>query len=269
MSLGPADQARLAQILKQARELELTWPSLERQQPRSLGGDLRYQKLRSLIASCSEAESESLRRLTQTAAHLHDEISLHHFYACVVPFERLSSRALRDDEFLIHEGDGRNKASARVPLKLIVENLRSAFNVGALFRTAECLGVSEILLCGYTPDPDDEKTARTAMGTSAMSPWRRVGRAQTACQELRKEGYTLVALETSAAAISLHDFRFTLHPLAFVLGNERFGIEGDTLHAVDSICRIPMRGTKNSMNVSVAFGIAAFEWLRQYEGTPR
>ena len=105
MSLGPNDQARLAQILKQARELELTWPPLERQQLRLLGGDARYQELRRSINACSEAEAESLRRLTNTSTHLHDEISLHHFYACVVPFERLSSRALRDDEFLIAEGE--------------------------------------------------------------------------------------------------------------------------------------------------------------------
>ncbi|NJL25176.1 MAG: RNA methyltransferase [Calothrix sp. SM1_5_4] len=114
----------------------------------------------------------------------------------------MSNRALRDDEFLIEEGDRPEKSVARVPLKLIVENLRSAFNVGALFRTSECLGVSEILLCGYTPGPDDEKTARTAMGTSAMVPWRRVDRAGQACEELRREGYKVVALETAATAIS-------------------------------------------------------------------
>ena len=66
-----------------------------------------------------------------------------------------------------------------------------------------------------------------------------------------------------ATATSLHDFRFAGEPVAFVVGNERFGIDGETLQAVDSVCRIPVRVIKNSMNVSVAFGIAAFEWLRQ------
>jgi len=269
MSLGSADQARLNGILKLARELELAWPRLDRYQLRTVSANPDYLELKRRIADCMAADAESLRRLAPSATHLHDEISLSHFYGCLVPFERLSSRALRDDEFLVQEGDDANKDASRVPLKLIVENLRSAFNVGALFRTSECLGVSEILLCGYTPGPDDDKTSRTAMGTSSLVPWRRVDRAPTACRELRKEGYTIVALETSTIAISLNDFKFDGRPLAFVIGNERFGIEGDTLQAVDSVCRIPVRGIKNSMNVGVAFGIAAFEWLRQFESAQR
>lgn len=269
MSLGPRDQARLAQILKQARELELAWPAGDRHQLRNLSEDPHFQELKRMVAACADAEAASLRRLAERAAHLHNETSLHHFYGCLVPFERLSSRALRDDEFLVVEGDRPDKSVERVPLKVIVENLRSAFNVGALFRTSECVGASEVLICGYTPGPDDEKTSRTAMGTSSMVPWRRVDRGQTACEELRKEGYKIVALETSDTAVSLYDCKFAGEPLALVVGNERFGIEGDTLQAVDSVCRIPVRGIKNSMNVGVAFGIAAFEWLRQYEGAQR
>ncbi|MBX3023081.1 MAG: TrmH family RNA methyltransferase [Bdellovibrionales bacterium] len=265
MSLGPRDQTKLARIVQLAREIELTWPSGNRHSDVDQSSNPRYQELKREIAACTDAETESLSRLTKAAAHLHDQVSLAHFFACLVPFERLSSRALRDDEFLVEEGDGGDKVADRVPLKLIVENLRSAFNVGALFRTSECLGISEILLCGYTPGPDDDKTMRTAMGTAAMVPWRRVDRTRTACEELRKEGYKIVALETAANAVSLHDFKFTAAPLAFVLGNERFGLEGDTLQAVDAVCRIPVRGIKNSMNVGVAFGITAFEWLRQYE----
>jgi 23S rRNA (guanosine2251-2'-O)-methyltransferase len=265
MTLAAPDQAKLARILKTARNIEMTWPTGDRHQPRDLSHDHGFQELKRDIASCVEAEEKSLNRLSANAAHLPDQVSLAHFYSILVPFERLAGRALRDDEFLVEEGDGRGKSIERVPLKLIVENLRSAFNVGALFRTSECLGVSEILLCGYTPGPDEEKTSRTAMGTSQMVPWRRVERAQTACVELRKEGYTLVALETTTTATPLHAFRFGAK-VAFVIGNERFGIDQDTLQAVDSVCRIPARGIKNSLNVGVAFGIGAFEWLRQYEG---
>jgi 23S rRNA (guanosine2251-2'-O)-methyltransferase len=263
MSLGPADQSRLARILKTARELELAWPRGDRHQLRDLSHDPAYQELKREVGTCAQSEAESLKRLSAGAVHFNDKISLAHFYGCIVPFERLSNRALRDDEFLVEEGDRPHQAAEPLPLKLIVENLRSAFNVGALFRTAECLGVSELLLCGYTPGPDDEKTSRTSMGTSGVVPWRRVDRARTACEQLRQEGYTIVALETATTAISLHEFKFAGLPVAFVLGNERFGVEGDTLQSVDSICRIPVRGMKNSMNVGVAFGIGAFEWLRQ------
>jgi tRNA G18 (ribose-2'-O)-methylase SpoU len=269
MSLGPSDQARLTRILQLAHNLERSWPVHDRQQNLVLESDPKYQKLKREIAGCTEAKAESLRRLAESAVHLHNKTSLAHFLGCLVPFERLSNRALRDDEFLVVEGDDTGKTIERVPLKLIIENVRSAFNVGALFRTAECLGAAEIWLCGYTPGPEDEKTVRTAMGAAAMVPWRRTDRARTACEELRREGYTLIALETATNAVSLNEIRFNAAPVALVLGNERFGIEGDTLQAVDSICRIPVRGIKNSMNVGVAFGIAAFEWLRQYEGRSR
>ena len=268
--MTPKDQAHLARILKTARELELAWPEDGRDQPRDLSAHSGYQELKRAIAELTQAETESLKRLAGTAKHFHDQVTLKHFYSFVVPFERLANRALRDDEFLVLEGDAKSKAAHKpLPLKIIAENIRSAFNVGALFRTAECLGAAEIVLCGYTPGPDDEKTSRTAMGTSQMVPWRRVDRARTACEELRKEGYQLVALETATNAVSLHEFKFAGEPVAFILGNERFGIEGDTLQAADSVCRIPVRGIKNSMNVGVAFGIAAFEWLRQYEATPK
>ncbi|HMN67971.1 MAG TPA: RNA methyltransferase [Bdellovibrionales bacterium] len=269
MTLSPGDQKRLAKILRQARELESEWPEGDRNPSRDLSVDERYQALKRDIRGLVGADAESLRRLATNASHFHDRISRAHFYAFVVPFERLSGKSLRDDEFLVHEGDTRNGIIERVPLKVIVENMRSAFNVGAIFRTSECLGVSEILLCGYSPTPEDDKTLRTAMGTDSIVPWRRMNRAKEACEKLRAEGYKVIALETAANSTLLHDYEFDDQPVAFVVGNERFGIEHDTLAAVDAVCRIPVRGIKNSLNVGVAFGIGAFEWLRQYQRVKR
>ena len=269
MILSGPDQRRLARILHLGREIEREWPTKDRHARVDLAADSRYLDFKREVEGAKGGEAESLRRLHDRSSHLHDEISLAHFYGCLVPFERLSNRALRDDEFLVAEGDAVRPAPARVPLKLIVENLRSAFNVGALFRTGECLGVSEILLTGYTPDPGDEKIARTAMGTATMVPWQRFDRGVQAVERLRSEGYRVIALETAADATSLHEFHFDARPTAFVLGNERFGVETDTLAAADAVCRIPVRGAKNSMNVGIAFGIAAFEWLRQHEAAAR
>lgn len=267
MSLTGSDQAKLKKILQLAHGLERDWPTSHaaRQHPLRLTDNADYITLKAEISACAEAESPNLRRLANTAQHLHDEVSLSHFYAFLVPFERLSNRALRDDEFVVLEGDKTQLARDRLPLKLIVENLRSAFNVGALFRTCECLGVSEILLCGYTPDPaTDNKTARTSMGTDSQVKWRRFDRTTQACEALQEEGYTIVALETTQSATSLHEIQFR-GPTALLIGNERFGLEGDTLRAADTICRIPLRGSKNSLNVGIAFGITAFEWLRQHD----
>lgn len=263
MSLAESDRAKLRAVLKVAREIELDWPAGDRKALRDLSTDHRYQDLKDKIKDCADAIEVGLSRLVASAAHLPDCASLAHFYGILVPFERLEGRGMRDDEFLVLEGDGVREV-VRVPVKIVVENLRSSFNVGAIFRTAECLGASEILLCGYTPGPDDEKTARTAMGTAAHIPWRRVDRALTACEELRLQGYRIVALETAASATSLHEIKFADRPVAFVLGNERFGLEAPTLAAADDICRIPVNGVKNSLNVGIAFGIVAFEWLRQH-----
>lgn len=264
MILKPSDQVILRKILSLANELEQGWPNGQNQAI-NLTDDKRYQELRREIAGCTNAEFEGLRRIADRADHLHDQITLQHFYACIVPFERLAGKSLRDDEFLINEGDKKEKAQPVFPIKLIVENLRSAFNVGALFRTAECLGVSEIILTGYTPGPDDEKTAKTSMGTADAVPWHRTDRAKTACEELKKQGYRIIALETAANSTSLTGIKFGAAKTAFIVGNERFGIDADTLLLADEICRIPLRGVKNSLNVGIAFGIVAFEWLRQHE----
>lgn len=248
----------LERILSLARQLEAAWPNVDRQTPIELSQNPLYRELRELIARLPDP------RLNRYKEHLTDQVTLAHFYSCLVPFERASAKALRDDEFLVSGEDLRQPRPQALPFKLIAENIRSAFNVGALFRTAECLGASEIILCGYTPGPDDEKTSRTAMGTSDFISWRRVDRAKSAIEELRREGFRIVALETAEPSTSLHEIRFD-GPTAFVVGNERFGLEGETLKLADAVCRIPVKGIKNSMNVGVAFGIAAYEWLRQFE----
>lgn len=257
-TLSAPDLARLNDILRLAHAIERDWP-----RPESIP------RLQELMRACSAADSPDLKRLSQWAKHLdvpeNGALELRHFCAILVPFERLASRALRDDEFLILTADNhlhvpRNTA---LPLAVIIDNLRSAFNVGAIFRTAECLGLQEIALCGYTPTPDDAKVAKTAMGTGIDVNWRHFPRAADACEVLRSEGYQLVALETVAGAVSLHDFVFP-QKTALIVGNERFGLEADILKLADGVCRIPVRGRKNSLNVGISFGIAAFEWLRQH-----
>lgn len=266
MTLKPSDQARLRKILNLAQSLEREWPNGQNQ-AKDFTNNSRYEELKNTIYECNNAEAISLRRLADRANHLPNEITLQHFYANIVPFERLAGKSLRDDEFLITEGDKREKAQPALPIKLIAENLRSAFNVGALFRTSECLGVNEIILSGYSPDPDDQKTAKTSMGTASAVPWRRTDRAKTACEELKKQGYKIIALETAKNAVPLTDINFSNDKTAFIVGNERFGIDADTLACADSICQIPLRGIKNSMNVGIACGIILFEWVRQHKAS--
>ncbi len=248
----------LKEILRRGSELEKGWETRTPQQ---------ISELQKLIRTTNDSQSTDLGRLSKWAEHLTNEMSLRHFVGILVPFERLAQRTLRDDEFLpVITGD-RKKQSSQEKLQLvpILENIRSAFNVGAIFRTSECWGIEKVVLTGYSPDPSDEKTSKTAMGTDDVVSWERKNHTEEACKELKNQGYTIVALETVASAPEFPGFQFP-KKTALLLGNERFGLDPDSLRLADQVCRIPVRGFKNSLNVGIAYGIAAYEFFRQQQG---
>jgi tRNA G18 (ribose-2'-O)-methylase SpoU len=153
----------------------------------------------------------------------------------------------------------------RHPIYLILDNFRSAFNVGSVFRTAETARIEKIMLCGYTAFPPHEKLARTSMGVLPYVEWQHYAETDEAIQELRAKEITVVAMETTKKSIPIHDYVFP-SPIGIVLGNEALGVSKTVLGQVDSVLEIPMFGFKNSMNVSVACGIVLFEIIRKWEG---
>ena len=157
-------------------------------------------------------------------------------------------------------------AVAQVPLTLVLDHLRSAFNVGSIFRTAECLGVRRIVLCGYTATPDDAQVRHTTMGAHAHVEWEWAATADAAVQALRAQGTHVVALETVRGAPFAHEYIFPcgLAGCALLLGNERHGICPSLLALCDGVVRLPCRGVKNSLNVGVALGMCGQEILRQW-----
>ena len=140
---------------------------------------------------------------------------------------------------------------------MIAENIRSTHNVGAFFRTADALGVDKIFLCGYTPCPPRKEISKVALGAEQTVPWEQRKRTAALLQKLRREHVRLVALEFTPAAVPLHTFR-PRFPLALIVGNEVTGVEFSTLKFADQVVKIPMRGEKESLNVSVAAGIALY-----------
>lgn len=151
---------------------------------------------------------------------------------------------------------------------LVLDNIRSVYNVGSLFRTADAAGVSEILLCGVTPDPIDRfgraraDLAKVALGAEEGVPWRHIPTTRDVIAELQKQGLTVVALEQSQGS---HDYRKVAEGLDFakttlVVGEETQGLSQEILDMVDVIAEIPMSGEKESLNVSVATGIALFRF---------
>lgn len=152
----------------------------------------------------------------------------------------------------------------RTPVIGILDHLRSAHNVGSAFRTADGAHIRELFLVGYTPTPPHRHLAKTALGAVDSMPWRHFETTEMAIQTARDMGAQIVALEKTDDSVSLWDA--PLHfPLALVAGNEAEGLSAETRALCDCTVHLPMLGHKNSLNVSVAWGIALYEILRRYE----
>ena len=176
--------------------------------------------------------------------------------AALVPLERVDRRAkVTDADMGIRTTDA-PRPPDRAPFTAVADNIRSAFNAGGLFRTADFFGAARLILCGYTPTPDMPQVAKTALGADRTVPWEHAADVRDVIDRLHAEGCAVYALETAAAAQDITAFtpRF---PCALLLGNERFGLDPDVVGMADAILEIPSHGTKNSMNVVSAFAVAA------------
>ena len=152
--------------------------------------------------------------------------------------------------------------SQKFPLVIVLDNIRSAHNVGSLFRTCDALNVEKILLCGYTPTPPHKEITKTALGSASTVRWEYYQDAPTALSVLKDKGYTIASLEQTTKSIMIQTVRIQ-GPIALVLGNEVDGVSQIALELSDMILEIPQYGTKHSFNVSIAGGIALWELLRQ------
>jgi tRNA G18 (ribose-2'-O)-methylase SpoU len=141
---------------------------------------------------------------------------------------------------------------------IIAENIRSLHNVGAIFRTADGAGWGEVFLCGYTGCPPDRRIEKVSLGAENTIAWKHFETAGEAIAELRKEDFQIVALEISDKSTNIFSFPETNQNIALILGNEVEGVTPEVLALCDTHVEIPMRGHKESLNVSVAAGIALY-----------
>ena len=149
------------------------------------------------------------------------------------------------------------------PLHLILDNLRSAFNVGSIFRTADTARVARILTCGYTAHPPHPKLEKTALGTLDYIHTDHFDTTVAAVESLRGQGTPVWALETTSRSKTFTSVTYP-RPLALILGNEALGVSRDVLDLSDELVEIPMYGFKNSLNVAAACAVVVFEILRQW-----
>jgi tRNA G18 (ribose-2'-O)-methylase SpoU len=149
---------------------------------------------------------------------------------------------------------------------VILDNIRSIHNVGSIFRTSDALGINKIYLCGCTPTPKDrfgrerQDLAKVALGAEKDIEWEYVKETKDIIKILKKEKYQIIAVEQAKNSVDYKEVK-TKYPTALIMGNEVGGIEKDILKLADVIAEIPMNGNKESLNVSVSFGIAGYEIL--------
>jgi 23S rRNA (guanosine2251-2'-O)-methyltransferase len=149
---------------------------------------------------------------------------------------------------------------------VLLHNIRSTHNVGSIFRTSDALGVSKIYLSGYTPTPTDKfnrqrkDISKVSLGAEKTIPWEHVADSKKLIQKLKKEKVLVVGVEQSKKSVDYKKVKLN-YPVLFVVGNEVDGIEKNLLSLCDIVAEIPMKGEKESLNVSVAFGVAVFRLL--------
>jgi tRNA G18 (ribose-2'-O)-methylase SpoU len=147
----------------------------------------------------------------------------------------------------------------------LLENLRSLYNVGAIFRTADAVRLQALWLVGITAAPSDPRIAKTALGAEATVTWEAWPNSAQALAVLRARGFEVAVLDTTAPAIDLFDWRPGF-PVGVVFGHEVEGVRPETVARADLRVRIPMLGLKHSLNVATAAGVVAYELLRRYRG---
>ncbi|MEY4615936.1 MAG: hypothetical protein RJB66_896 [Pseudomonadota bacterium] len=221
-----------------------------------------FQKLLREFKELQKHQDPQLNKIGRLAVIFNDNWSQRQWLNLLVPLERYLDRRLTDPDMIGFIPDEKTVASPKLPLIVIADHWRSAFNVGALFRLADGFGIQQIYLTGYTPTPEQASVAKTAMGSIECTPWAHRESTLELLEEIKQQGIAVWAIETTPEAKNLGEVSLP-SPLALVLGNERFGLDPKIIEACEGTVKIPLRGMKNSMNVANCFGIVAFEWCRQ------
>ncbi|KAL1521538.1 hypothetical protein AB1Y20_021197 [Prymnesium parvum] len=150
------------------------------------------------------------------------------------------------------------------PIYIVLDNLRSAYNVGSIFRTADAAHCTEVITCGFTPHPPHPKLSKTGFGAVESVPTRHFSSTLAAVAMLKSQGLKVYCMETTDDAVSYANLDFPLEGMALVLGNEEIGVDVAVMEAADGVIEIPCFGSKNSLNVCSAASIVMFEALRQW-----
>lgn len=160
------------------------------------------------------------------------------------------------------------KTMEKLPLVFVLDQIRSALNVGSIFRTADAFGLERVILCGITAQPPHREILKTALGSTETVDWTYMPDTLSAIGMLKSMGYRIFAAEQTSDKIWLQDIKATeVLPCAVILGNEVDGVSDAVLAQCDAALEIPQFGSKHSLNVAVAAGIVAWEIVRKTKVT--
>ena len=165
--------------------------------------------------------------------------------------------------YQVTEAAKRYDALEQLPVAVMLENVRSLYNVGSFFRTGDAAGIARLYLSGITGTPPHKGLAKTALGAEETVPWQRANHPVETIRGLRAEGWEVAAIETGVHAVDLFDWR-PQFPVCVLFGSETDGLSPELSACADRQIQIPMLGKKHSLNVATAGGIVLYELLRKY-----
>ena len=157
------------------------------------------------------------------------------------------------------------KQQEKIPVLPVLDDIRSMNNVGAVFRTCDCLGIGKIYLCGITGTPPHREIHKTALGAEESVEWEYAADTPALIQSLKDRGYLIAGMEQTDRSMDIREFDWDGRPLVLIFGNEVEGMKDELLALCDVVLEIPQFGTKHSFNVAVSSGIALWELRRKLE----
>lgn len=156
------------------------------------------------------------------------------------------------------------KQTDKTPFVIVLDNIRSMNNIGAIFRTADAFRLQKIYLCGITATPPHREINKTALGATQSVDWQYFDNTIECINFLKQNNYTICSLEQTANSTMLHEIIVPKVPIAIIVGNEVDGVQQEVVNMSDKIIEIPQFGTKHSLNVSVSCGICIWDLFKQY-----
>ena len=155
------------------------------------------------------------------------------------------------------------RQSEKMPVIAVLENVRSAYNVGSVFRTADAFLLEALYIIGYTAYPPHKEIRKTALGADETVRWKHFKKTDEAVKELKESGYKIYAVEQAEDSLKLHQLASGEEKIAVIFGNEVTGVEQATIAQCDGCIEIPQLGMKHSLNVSVAAGVVLWELVKR------